>query len=171
MKHFQPGTTWIISDTHFGHDNIIKYCNRPFANAQEMDEILIQNWNSVVQTNHRVYHLGDVYFGGKGNCKVLERLNGKKRLILGNHDDGKDPYLQKHFVDIMAWEKLPFYGLILTHMPIRFDLDKAQKNVHGHIHQNILKKPGSQVPDDDYINVSVEHTNYTPVPLESLAVK
>jgi calcineurin-like phosphoesterase family protein len=160
---------FVISDTHFGHD-IIKYCNRPFTDAQHMNEILIVNWNSVVTPQDIVYHLGDVYFSQSG--KVLERLNGKKRLILGNHDDAKDPYLQKHFKKILAWRAFPEYGVVLTHMPIRFDYDfKAKKNVHGHIHQNLLMREGTKVPDDRFINVSVEHINYTPVPLEKLSVK
>ena len=79
---------WFISDTHFGHANIIRYCNRPFASVQEMDETLVANWNAVVQPDDTVWHLGD--FALVKGADVLEqyrsRLNGQINLILGNHD-------------------------------------------------------------------------------------
>ena len=72
---------FVISDTHFGHANIIKYCNRPFSSVEEMNERMIENWNSVVTVQDHVYHLGDVYFGNE-TSNFFHRLNGKKRLIL-----------------------------------------------------------------------------------------
>ena len=80
---------FFTSDTHFGHENIIKYCNRPFSSAKEMDECLINNWNGVVSDSDTVYILGD--FLKNGDCQIindyLKRLNGEKYLILGNHDE------------------------------------------------------------------------------------
>lgn len=76
---------FFTADTHFGHTNIIKYCNRPFSSVEEMDETLIQNWNSVVKKNDIVYHLGDFTFKGSKN-NYASRLNGKKKLCRGNHD-------------------------------------------------------------------------------------
>lgn len=152
---------FVISDTHFGHENIIRFCNRPFADADEMDSVLISNWNKVVSDQDIVYHLGDVYFRNPEN--VLKYLKGRKRLILGNHDNGKDPMLLKYFQKIMVWRMFPEYGLLLTHVPVHpSSLEfKVKKNVHGHIHQN-------KIDDPRYINVSVEHIGYMPVDIRSL---
>lgn len=173
---------WIISDTHFGHENIIRYCDRPFKNAKEADEKMIENWNSVVKDGDIVYHLGDVYFGVNGRDAV-SKLKGRKRLILGNHDNGKDQFLQKHFQKIMVWRMFPEFGLLLSHIPLhkqsmeRWETsidantgrDKEEvayylRNVHGHIHDR-------NSPTEDHYNVSVEQINYTPINIEELRVK
>jgi calcineurin-like phosphoesterase family protein len=154
---------WLTSDTHFNHANIIRYCDRPFVDPQEMNEKLIENWNSVVKHNDHVYHLGDVYMGDKENIhKVLSRLNGKKRLILGNHDEVKDGVLVKYFEKIMVWRYFKGERLLLTHVPVHPSNlvgGEGTRNAHGHIHEKMI-------PDERYINLCVEHTNYTPVPLE-----
>lgn len=168
---------WVISDTHFGHQNIIRYCDRPFETAKEADDKMIENWNSVVKDGDIVYHLGDVYFGEAGR-HALSKLNGRKRLILGNHDNGKDALLQKYFQKIMVWRMFPEFGLLLTHVPVhdssleRYYGDThtgAEKfdhltNVHGHIHN----KPS---PSPLHRNVSVEMIDYTPINIEELRVK
>lgn len=78
-------TIWFTSDTHFGHDNIIKYCKRPFKDVNEMNEALIDNWNTCVKKNDEVYHLGD-FAMMRDPDRILRRLNGRKHLIYGNHD-------------------------------------------------------------------------------------
>lgn len=165
---------WVISDTHFGHENIIKYCNRPFEDADHMDEIMIENWNSVVKPGDKVYHLGDVYMGSGG--KFLERfqkLNGKKRLVLGNHDDLKRKidgkiYLGDLFEKIYLFRCFKEFGLMLTHVPIHetsiVRAGEGAINIHGHIHE----KPSPKGP---YRCVCVEQTNYTPVNIEDLRIK
>lgn len=81
---------WFTSDTHFGHNNIIKYCLRPFADAAEMDEAMIERWNAKVKPGDRVYHLGDFAQGNiERQIKTFKKLNGQKFLIKGNHDDMK----------------------------------------------------------------------------------
>lgn len=78
---------YFIADTHFYHENIIKYCNRPFKNSKQMNEYIVNKWNSVVTKDDIVYHLGDVGFGSTDELKELVgRLNGTKILIRGNHD-------------------------------------------------------------------------------------
>lgn len=157
---------FITSDTHFHHENIIKYCDRPFKSAEEMDEALVEKWNSVVRPQDKVYHLGDVYFPKRKDVKYcdwfLSRLNGTKRLILGNHDNAKDQLLQKHFKEIYMWRYLKDLGLLLTHVPVHSDSipDKLNWNVHGHIHQKAS-------PSGRYKNACVELNNYTPQPIES----
>ena len=78
---------FFISDTHFGHGNVIKYSKRPFSCADEMDEAMIAAWNAVVKPGDRIYHLGDFSFHRpeKGQ-KILSRLSGQKFLLAGNHD-------------------------------------------------------------------------------------
>lgn len=78
--------TWITSDTHFGHTNSILYCGRPYLNKTQMDEALVANWNSIVAPEDTVYHLGDVAMKMNAVKAIIPRLNGKKILIVGNHD-------------------------------------------------------------------------------------
>lgn len=156
---------WVISDTHFGHTNIIKYCDRPFKSVEEMDDTIIKNWNSVVRDGDIVYHLGDVYMGKAPG--FLNNLKGRKRLILGNHDNGRDQLLQRVFQKIDVWRMFPEFGLLLTHVPVHTNTlsEKCPVNVHGHIHNN-EKDYGKQ-----YRNVSVEVVDYTPVNIENLRAK
>lgn len=83
-------TTWFTSDLHLGHENIIKYCNRPFRNAAEMDEALIANWNERVHNGDQVYVIGDFSFRDpKDTSTIVSRLNGNIHLVRGNHDKDK----------------------------------------------------------------------------------
>ena len=149
---------WIISDTHFGHANIIKYCNRPFDSVEEMNEVMIQRWNAVVKPQDHVYHLGDVASSQQMLNAVMPRLVGHKRLVLGNHDNHAPIQdYAKYFDKILAWRL--FKPVILTHVPIHVEsFGKADVNVHGHIHEKAAYK-------GPYVNVCVEQTNYTPVHL------
>ena len=84
---FEPDKVFFTSDTHFGHKNIIKYCNRPFSDIDEMNKVLINNWNKVVSEGDIVFHLGDFAFGGFPLWEsIRSRLNGSIYLIRGNHD-------------------------------------------------------------------------------------
>ena len=94
---------FVVADTHFNHENIIRYCNRPFNNVYEMNEKIIENWNSVVEKDDTVYHLGDYGFGKKEELQeIFNRLNGIKYLIMGNHDIrfGKKYYLDIGFLEV-----------------------------------------------------------------------
>lgn len=151
---------FLISDTHFGHTNIIKYCGRPFATPQEMDEALVENWNATVGKYDKIYHLGDVSMSHKA-LPILERLNGTKILIKGNHDIFALKYYTPYFKDIRGSHELG--GAVLTHIPVH----ESQKtrylaNIHGHTHEKNL-------PDPWYVNVSVEQTNYTPISFDVVA--
>lgn len=157
---------FFISDTHWHHSNIIKYCNRPFTSVEEMDEKMVQNWNSVVKPSDKVYHLGDVYFPKKANSELFfSRLNGTKVLILGNHDNGKDQTLLKVFKRVYAYRILPELGLFLSHVPIQKDSinRRCKWNLHGHTHDK-----GS--PEGPYKSACVELIDYTPIAYESLEV-
>ena len=158
---------FIVSDTHFGHSNILKFTGedgaliRPqFSSVEDMDEQMVDRWNSVVRDRDIVYHLGDVYFGD--GHRVLKRLRGRKRLILGNHDNGKASYIQANFQKVLMWRMFTEFNCVLTHVPIHESgMTKVQYNLHGHIHQNA--SPGPR-----YINCSVEVQDYTPRAIEEL---
>lgn len=156
---------WVISDTHFGHARIIEYCNRPFKDAYHMNEVMIERWNEVVQPHHHVYHLGDVAASQVTLNNVMPRLNGHKRLLLGNHDNHAPMknYIQ-YFDKIMLWRK--FDNLIMTHLPLgvaNFP-GKTKVNVHGHIHDN-------PSPKGPYINACVEWLDYRPISLDELIAR
>ena len=155
-----------ISDTHFGHENILKFTDgegaylRPFKSIDEMNTCIIDNWNSVVSDQDIVYHLGDVFMRKGWEC--LKSLNGRKRLILGNHDTGKSKHLQDAFQKISVWRMFPELGIVLTHIPIIIpEKAKYSINIHGHIHDK-------KSPTENHINVSCEAVNYMPVNIEEL---
>ena len=84
---FNAEHTFFTSDTHFNHANIIKFCNRPFKDVEQMNDVMIANWNSVIGKDDTVFHLGDFCLGGAAEwTKILDRLNGKIYPIMGNHD-------------------------------------------------------------------------------------
>jgi calcineurin-like phosphoesterase family protein len=156
---------WLTSDTHFGHENIIKYCGRPFSTVEEMDKEIIRRWNNAVKKDDIVFHLGDFCLGNKEIVsKMVQQLNGRISLILGNHDRYKsNQYIEMGF----AWaSRFPiiydgFY--IMSHEPIFLEVNSPFCQIHGHLHQNDYVSPGNQ-----HVNVCVEKTNYTPVLFENI---
>jgi len=133
---------WFTSDTHFNHRNVIKLCNRPFESVEEMDEALIKNWNSCVKENDEIYHLGDFAWQPSPTYlkTLISRLNGRKHLILGNHDKQK---LYEHlnmFESIKLYDKISIdgYRVILFHYPIADYECMYNKSIHlyGHVHNN-----------------------------------
>jgi calcineurin-like phosphoesterase family protein len=159
---------FVISDTHFGHENILKFTNHDgklirgskFYSIKEMDDFIVTNWNETVREQDIIYHLGDVFFG-QGHS-VLPLLKGRKRLILGNHDNGKSKHLQGAFQKVSMWRMFPEFNLVLTHVPILIPENaKYEYNVHGHIHEG-------KSPTEKHINVSCEVVGYKPVDIEEL---
>lgn len=158
---------FVISDTHFGHSAMLSFqkldgslCRSEFKDVTHMDETMVDNWNSVVKPSDHVYHLGDVAMK-KDMLAIVKRLNGKKRLIFGNHDifDYKF-YAEAGFQKLMGMRVIS--GVILTHVPIHADnLGRFRLNIHGHTHYRKIDSP-------EYVNVCVEHTGYRPIPLDSI---
>ncbi len=175
---------FVIADTHFGQRNIITFTDnegnltRPFATIEEHDEHLVKQWNSVVGERDRVYHLGDVVINRKA-LTILDRLNGKKVLIKGNHDIFNLKDYSKYFDDIRAYKVMPKHGIILSHIPIHPDcMARWKVNIHGHLHQNKIEYLdfkdqndllGDLKPNPRYRCISVEHLDdYTPMDLQLL---
>lgn len=166
--------TWIMSDPHFGHRNIITFKDdegnlvRPFSSAEEMDEIMIERHNKVVKPADKVYCLGDVAMN-RSQIQTIGKLNGRKVLIKGNHDIFKLKDYIPYFDDIRAYKVFPEHRMIMSHIPVHTSqLEHRFKwNVHGHLHQNLVKAFDG-LPDTRYINVCMEHTNFAPVNFEDL---
>ena len=174
---------YFTSDTHFGHHAIIGYSNRPFATVEEMDETLIANWNKVVGPDDHVFHLGDVCFHTKEpQDKYLSRLNGRKHLIVGNHDFGHvtDPALwdddPTHYREIaidLHGDLVPAHRrgkhdvhVVLCHYPMR-QWNRGQWGswmLHGHTHGTIPSYTRS-------FDVGVDCWEYAPVPLKEVMAR
>ena len=151
---------YVISDTHFFHENIIKYCYRTFKTLDEQDRILLSNWNNTVKETDMVIHLGDIAFSKNAArlIKVIKELNGRKILVQGNHDKrSRHWYMTNGFefaCDSFVWD-----NIIFTHRPIsRDNIDRWRLNIHGHIHEKLEK-------DKRFTNISVEQIKYTPIKL------
>ena len=161
---------WFTSDWHLFHENTIKKFKkadgsplRDFKGLWEMHETLVENHNSLVKPGDYVYHLGDVTFALHEAFRVLmNRFNGKFRLIVGNHDKLQDHRLTVHFEKIMLWHGFKEHNFTATHMPIMLSqLRDGAFNVHGHTHSNNME-------DKHYVNVCVEQTDYKPVHIDEL---
>ena len=131
---------WFTSDTHFGHANIIRFCDRPYKNVQEMNEQLIANWNAVVRPGDDIYHIGDFSFERHPEV-TARRLMGNKHLIRGNHD--KSHHLKligPHFNWIKDYYSLKVgkQKFVLFHYPIRnwHHCYKGTIHLFGHSHGN-----------------------------------
>lgn len=146
------------SDPHFHHRNMA--IKRGFSDEIEMNEYIVQQWNKVVKKRDVTYLLGDITME-KNNYEILDRLNGLKKIVLGNHDQPQHVIsLLKYCNSVCASYKMgtkEFQGnIILTHIPIHeSEIDRFKCNIHGHVHENTLS-------DRRYINVSAEVIDYTP---------
>lgn len=173
---------WFISDTHWGHANILTFKRddgtpvRPFASVKEMDECMFDNWNETVKPGDKVYHLGDVVFGEnkQETLRQIKNLPGKKRLLIGNHDDVNLMFRSAAFETIQLWRVFGEYGFLCTHIPVEFASLKKPRmpggrsfNVHGHIHSDLVMDDSGMV-NPYYVNACVEHNNYRPINLDTI---
>jgi calcineurin-like phosphoesterase family protein len=160
------------SDPHYFHKNIIRYCDRPFSSVEEMNETMIQRYNELIGPKDTVLWVGDCFFGKVKPCKeVMNRLNGKKHLILGNHD------YHPHMMAEMGFELITdrIYGVIAGRKVViihydqwkyrsiwddryenrRYDAQHDEVIIHGHTHQ----KSKSLL---NQVHVGVDAWNFTP---------
>lgn len=177
---------FFTSDLHFGHKNILQFCNRPFATTEEMDEALIQNWNSVIKPNDWVFNLGDFAFAPHWRWyEILARLNGKHVLILGNHDITRwpgDKVMELfHRVEQQMILKIDGRFVYLNHYPFLCyggtyrSPENAVWQLHGHVHSspNDTERKGQ---DNERLairfpyqyDVGVDNNNFTPVSWEQI---
>lgn len=167
---------WFVGDLHLGHANIITFLDkdgqriRPFDDISHHDETLIANINQYVKPEDRLYFLGDIVINRKA-LPMLSRINGKKKLIKGNHDIFKLPDYLPYFEDIAAYRIYPKDGIIMSHIPVHPNqLEFRFKfNVHGHLHSNlVLGGEHPMTPDKRYMNLCPEHTKFMPVSYDQI---
>lgn len=166
---------FFTSDTHFGHENVIKYSRRPFANAAEMNREIVRRWNAVVGSNDVIFHLGDFSFlGSERTTDIVGALRGLIVLVRGNHDDRPERF----FHTVMPHDRIVIRGATvrLSHYPYRGTeipddsrdySDRQLENdggwlLHGHVHEKWKVR-------DRMINVGVDQWNYTPVSEDEIA--
>jgi calcineurin-like phosphoesterase family protein len=182
------GGTWVASDPHFSHANILKFERSPgvplrdFKDVTEMNETMIDNWNRTVKDGDRVYLLGDVAFHPKVFEQIIPRLKGRIVLVPGNHEPPKMRKYFHLFDDVRGY--VVKKGVIMSHIPIHpGSLSRWKINIHGHLHANnvLTEAPfrdscGNimsgfepiEVPDPRYVNVSMEQIDFTPKSLSKI---
>jgi calcineurin-like phosphoesterase family protein len=173
-----PGV-FLYSDPHFSHQGVCRFLRadgvtklRPWDTAEEMDEFLIERFNSTVGPRDKVYFLGDVVINRKALSAIMPRLNGDKVLIRGNHDIFKLGDYTQYFRDIRAYHVMN--GMILSHIPIHSDsLGRFGTNIHGHLHEkrvmrNLALCGRTDVVDPRYHCVCVEQTDWAPILFEDV---
>jgi len=163
---------WLTSDTHFSHFNIIKLCDRPFSSAEEMNAKIIKNWNEKVTPEDEVYHLGD--FGNKevysNNC-ILDRLNGKKYLIQGNHDHKlvDNLYFRARWIWIKDYYEMWYQKqlFVMSHYPMLSWNGSCRNSImtHGHEHGRFDLTWNNDVRR---IDVGVDSNNFYPISLDEI---
>lgn len=166
--------TWFTADTHFWHTNIIKFCDRPFANAEEMNEKLIENWNARVQDGDEVWHLGDFAFGSGATTdsawQIFKRLKGHINFIEGNHDKVLTNMLRAdgRLSDLHSYKEIEVNGqrIVLFHYGLRtwhHDL-RGVWHLYGHSH-------GELPPLGKSVDVGVDgFAGYAPVSFDQLKI-
>ena len=179
---FDHNNLWFTSDTHFGHTNIIKYCDRPFKDVTQMNEELIRRWNETVPEDGIIFHLGDFCFGGSREWNdIMCRLHGKIYLILGNHD--MKVIRQVHvgrFERITQQMSIRVGGqsIILNHNPF-LAYGGSYRDVwqlFGHVHSGPRSRTGLDHPRLNYLlprqyDVGVDNNDYRPVSFYEVKAK
>ena len=133
------GDIFFTSDTHFGHRGIIKHTSRPFDSVEEMDAALISNWNSKIGTQDTVYHLGDFSFSSTARtADVFGSLNGRKHLVLGNHDYAQPRWIKDLFdsSELFRTFKIDGRRVDLCHFPMH-SWNRGAWMLHGHTHGSL----------------------------------
>jgi calcineurin-like phosphoesterase family protein len=161
-----------IADLHLSHQNMAT--RRGFSTIEEHDEHIIAKWNSVVNKRDVTYILGDVTMEKSSPYPLLDRLNGIKHIVLGNHDRRQDTKKLFDYAESICG-MINYKGVFLTHCPMHSDeLNYGiSKNIHGHIHDKVVMKmlDGWEVPDERYFCVSCEQVDYLPKTLEELGIE
>ena len=151
---------YLISDTHFNHTNVIRYCNRPFPDVDAMNRTLVNRWNATVSENDTVYFLGDFAFSN--SVYWLKQLKGKKMMVRGSHDNGAFHSCQ----DLILHSGK--FNFLCVHNPADIPREWRGWTIHGHTHNNNMENYPFINGAYKTINVSVELIGYRPLSLDRL---
>lgn len=173
-----------IADWHYGHENIIYFDNRPFKNVKEMNEALINNWNSAVSPADITYILGDMFWCLTDEAiNVLDKLNGTKFLIKGNHDRCTDKKFINKFAKVTDYMEIKDdnRNVILCHYPINCFKNHFYGTYHlyGHVHSSFeynITEHNKYLMEELYgisckmynVGVMMPYMNYTPRTLDEI---
>lgn len=171
-------TNFYIADTHFGHDNIRKLSHRPFNSIEEMDKTIINNWNNKVKPNDDVYILGDFTYKGKDYKHYLKQLNGKKHLIIGNHDSRtvRESRGTNDFVEVKQMLEINDNGhrIVLCHYPLVEwnGYYRGTYHFYGHVHNNYHNKTTCYAKNmHNAFNVGVDIIGFVPCTFDEIVNK
>jgi len=158
---------WFTADTHFSHGNIMCYCNRPFGSTEEMEEVMVGNWNELVKPGDDVYHLGDFIYwrvAPKEMSRVFRALNGRKHLVIGNHDR---PEIMKN----LGWVWMrPQFGLNLGNEYVwlsHYAHRTWNRSFHGSWHL-FGHSHGKLFPHGFSFDAGVDSWNFKPINLDTV---
>jgi calcineurin-like phosphoesterase family protein len=178
----QPENVWFTSDTHFGHENIIRFCNRPFINAAEMNAELIRRWRETVPDDGIIFHLGDFAHGSSRLWNdILNALPGHKYLILGNHDmKAIRQGFMSHFELVTQQMTIRIGGqaIVLNHNPF-LCYGGSYRDVwqlFGHVHSGPASHTGLDHPRLKMLfprqyDVGVDNNDYRPISFADVKAK
>jgi len=161
---------FFIADTHFGHKNIMEYENRPFENIEDMDNIIIENWNKTVKGKDKIFILGDFALSNKKKIiELIKRLNGYKIFVMGNHDKcySYSWWNKAGFDMVSAYPIILDEWFILSHEPIYTNTNMPYVNIFGHVHGN----PQFNDYSKQHFCVSCERIGYTPIEMKDIDKK
>lgn len=165
---------YYVADPHFGHENILKLCQRPFGSIEDMNQALIAAWNERITGNDTVFILGDLFYRCADPEPILQQLKGRKRLIIGNHDSSwmDKVELSKYFVSVDPFLEITdgVRGITLCHYPLLTWKHKLRTfMVHGHIHNDTTSDffPLLAVRER-VLNAGVDINGFRPVTFEEL---
>ena len=170
---------YFIADTHFGHKNILKLCKRPFSTQEEMEKQLVENWNRKVKNNDTIYIIGDLFWDCYSAERILPNLNGKKVLILGNHDESwvNKFDISKHFISISTLlnTRIDNRFVTLCHYPMlewkgsnKEGSSKQSYLIHGHIHNKVKPEYSLLNKNEHCLNAGVDVNDFEPKTLDEL---
>lgn len=178
--YWEDKVIYFTSDHHFGHKNIIKYCNRPFSSVEEMDSIMIERWNQVVKPNDMVYHLGDFTLNNRDKAiEYFSKLNGKVYIVKNpsHHDKNWIKFNSFSYTTITTTNVMSSvmyidpittirYGIktiVMCHFPMLEWEGSHHGSIHfhGHSHGNIPNR-------ENFIDVGVDCWNYYPITFEQI---
>lgn len=169
----EPETTWVVSDTHWGHANIVGFCARP----SDHETVMLEEWAQTVPATATVLHLGDLSYRNNGMFKNVhaKHLTGERKLLVrGNHDRQRYSFYRDSGFKLVRPFELRYrnHRVSFSHYPWNVadegTMPKNMVRVHGHIHNNGYTRNGFVPFLLNHINVSVEQTHYRPVNLKVL---